>query len=138
MNKNLPWRGVSWPGGAPSLCLCFLCLLLCLFGGVALTYRYCSGNGPGCNLNPANWALVNGNNSLPPIGRLAITEANVLLSSWPGPSNIPGRFGRNDERDSLSFLPLNLLQECSRPQYAIKFLAPVSSHSPAKYKNNTY
>ena len=38
-----------------------------------------------------------------------------LLSCMPGVSMFPGRLGRNALSSSLSFFPLNLLYECSRP-----------------------
>lgn len=36
------------------------------------------------------------------------------LSVLPGVSIIPGSPGKNDDKESLNFLPLNLLYECSK------------------------
>lgn len=94
--------------------------------------------GPGCRRKPANWTLVSGIKSFPPIGGFSITDLNelkyevaimileyvkyinqvydiqkiiliYLLSKCPGLSIIPGKFGRNDESCSFNFFPLNLL-----------------------------
>lgn len=45
----------------------------------------------------------------------ANTKRCIKLLTTPGPSTTPGRFGRNDESCSFTFLPLNLLYECCSP-----------------------
>lgn len=94
---------------SPDLYLCFLCLFLCLFDATWFAIRYCSGRFPGCKRNPASCTLVRGRISFPQMGGFSITERRELLSWLPGASIIPGRLGRNDDRDSFSFLPQNLL-----------------------------
>ena len=70
--------------------------------------------GPGWRRNPASWEEFKNANSLPPIGGFSMMDLKDELSVLPGESICPGNPGKNDDRESLNFLPLNLLYECSK------------------------
>ena len=61
------------------------------------------------------------------IGGFSINFLSEDSPGLAGESIFPGRFGKNELSESLTFLPQNLLKECCKLYATIKFVAPVVS-----------